>query len=81
MRYRHITATFILLAAVLQTAAQALTDRYNKQRPVVIVCYENPPYAFLNDNGKAVGREIDNISAITSKLGLPCKFIIKDGTS
>ena len=37
MKHRYITF-ILLLAGVLQAMAQALTNRYNSQRPVVIVC-------------------------------------------
>ena len=53
MKYRYITATLLLLATVIQAAAQALTDRYTRQHPVVVTCqWEDPPYEFLNDEGK-----------------------------
>ena len=49
MKQRYFTIILLLLAAVVQTAAQALTDRYNRQNPVVMVCHwDNPPYEFLN---------------------------------
>lgn len=79
MRYRNITTTIILLAAVLQIAAQGLSDRYNKKRPVTIFCsQDNPPYEFLNDKGKPAGCNVDIIEAVMEDLGLPCKIVMED---
>lgn len=76
---RRVFTMLILLASVLQTSAQALTDRYNKQRPVVIVCNrDNSPYEFLNDHGEPAGVNVDIIKAVMNKLGLPCTFIMKE---
>jgi ABC-type amino acid transport substrate-binding protein len=76
---RRVLTMLILLASVLQTSAQALTDRYNKQRPVVIVCNrDNSPYEFLNDHGEPAGVNVDIIKAVMNKLGLPCTFIMKE---
>lgn len=79
MRYRYISIIVILLAVVLQTAAQALTGRYNRQRPVVIVCSsETPPYEQLDKDGKPSGIDIDVMKAVMKQLGLPCTFVVKD---
>ena len=44
MKQRYIFATLMMLATVIQTAAQTLKDRYNKDHPVTIVCEnKNPP--------------------------------------
>ena len=76
---RRALTMLILLASVLQTSAQALTDRYNRQRPVVIVCNrDNPPYEFLNDHGEPAGVNVDVIKAVMNKLGLPCTFTMKE---
>ena len=79
MKYRYITATLLLLATVIQAAAQALTDRYTRQHPVVVTCqWEDPPYEFLNDEGKPAGMNVDIIKAVMEKLDLPCLFVMKD---
>lgn len=79
MNYRYITIPLILLAIVLQTAAQALTDRYSKLRPVVIVCdRENSPYEFLNSKGEPAGINVEVIKAVMEELDLPCTFIMKE---
>ena len=79
MNYRYITIPLILLAIVLQTAAQALTDRYRKLRPVVLVCdRENSPYEFLNSKGEPAGINVEVIKAVMEELDLPCTFIMKE---
>lgn len=76
---RKAIAMLILLLSVIQVSAQALTDRYNKERPVVIVCdRNNPPYQFLNDKGIPAGSDIDVIKAVMNELGLPCAFIMQE---
>ena len=76
---RYITATFLLLTVVLQTTAQALTDRYTRQRPLVITCHwDTPPYEFLNDDGLPAGINVDIIGHVMKKLDIPCIFIMKD---
>ena len=76
---RRALTMLILLASVLQTSAQALTDRYNKERPVVIVCNrDNTPYEFLNEHDEAAGVNVDVIKAVMDELGLPCTFIMKE---
>ena len=78
MKYRYITATLLLLATVIQAAAQALTDRYTRQHPVVTCQWEDPPYEFLNDEGNPAGMNVDIIKAVMEKLDLPCLFVMKD---
>lgn len=79
MKYRYITATLLLLATVLQTAAQALSDRYTRQRSVVVTCHwDDPPYEFLNDEGEPSGINVDIVKAVMEQLDLPCTFVMKD---
>jgi len=60
-------------------AAQELQERYGDARPVVIVCdWEKPPYEFLDDNGNPAGSNIDIMQAVMQRLGLPCKFVMKE---
>ena len=69
MKYRYITATLLLLATVIQAAAQALTDRYTRQHPVVVTCqWEDPPYEFLNDEGNPAGMNVDIIKAVMENI-------------
>jgi signal transduction histidine kinase len=87
---RNITRQFlaigIMLTACLLTpvvvAAQSLTDRYNKKRPLVVVCdWDKAPYEFLNDQGQPAGSNIDLLRAITNELGIPCEFVMKEWTT
>ena len=79
MKYRYITATLLLLATVVQTAAQALTDRYTSRRPVVVTClWDDAPYEFLNDEGEPTGINVDIVKAVMEELDLPCTFVMKD---
>ena len=72
MKQRYFTIILLLLAAVVQTAAQALTDRYNRQNPVVMVCHwDYPPYEFLNDNGEPAGINVDIVKAVRGETKHP----------
>ena len=76
MKYRYITATILLLAAVLQVSGQALTDRYDKSHPVTIVCSRtDKPYEFKSTYGSPEGSHIDIARAVLTELGVPCTFI------
>jgi hypothetical protein len=79
MKVRNITFAFLLLAGILQTSAQALTERYNRQRPVVVACDNgHPPFMFINYKNKPSGSCVIISKAITEKMGLPCEIIMKD---
>lgn len=80
MRYRRIIVSIALLALTTVTGlAQALSERYNRQRPVIVVCdWDKPPYEFLNDQGEPTGSNIDVMTAVMRELGLPVKFVMKD---
>ena len=66
---------FILIA--LQTTiapllAQSLSEKYTKDRPVVVVCdWDKPPYEFLDSKGVPAGSNIDVLNAVMEKLDLP----------
>ncbi len=61
--------------------AQLLSDKYNEERPVVVVCdWDKPPYEFLNDQGEPAGSNIDILRAVMKELGLPVKFVMKEWT-
>ena len=52
MRFKYIIATLLMMTTTIEVVAQALQDRYNKERPVTIVCdKDNPPYEFINEKG------------------------------
>ena len=77
-RYIYITLS-ILLTVCRPATAQQLTDKYTKDRPVVIVCdWDKPPYEFLNDQGEPAGSNIDVMKAVMREMGLPCKFVMKE---
>lgn len=57
--------TILLLSGVLHAPAQALTDRYTRQRPVVVV----------SDNERLT----DITRCVTDALGLPCQFVTGSG--
>ena len=80
MRHLYITIAAVLLSALALTAtAQQLSDKYTKERPVVIVCdWDKAPYEFLNGKGQPSGSNIDVIRAVMHELNLPCEFVMKD---
>ena len=59
--------------------AQALSEKYNAERPVVVVCdWDKPPYEFLDDKGQPAGSNIDVLKAVMRELELPVKFVMKE---
>ena len=79
MKQRYISITLLLIASVLQTAAQALTDRYTRHHPVIVACHwDTPPYEFLNNEGEPAGINVDIVKAVMHELDLPCLFIMKE---
>ena len=79
MKQRYISITLLLIASVLQTAAQALSDRYTRHHPVIVACHwDNPPYEFLNNEGEPAGINVDIVKAVMHELDLPCLFIMKE---
>ena len=78
MRLRYITFTVLLLAGILQVSSQSLTERYSRQRPVVIACdNEHPPYMFINYKDEPSGSCIAISKAVMEKMGLPCRIMMK----
>ena len=73
---------FILIAfqlSLVTSLAQSLSEKYNKDRPVVVVCdWDKPPYEFLDDKGMPSGSNIDVLSAVMRELGVPVKFVMKE---
>ena len=71
----------LLLLALLPhgISAQQLSETYNSQRPVVIVCdWDKAPYEFLNDYGQPAGSNVDVLKTIFKELNIPCRFIMKE---
>ena len=73
---------FILIAlqtTIVPLLAQSLSEKYNKERPVVVVCdWDKPPYEFLDDKGMPAGSNIDVLNAVMEKLNLPVKYVMKE---
>jgi nitrogen-specific signal transduction histidine kinase/ABC-type amino acid transport substrate-binding protein len=70
-----VTIHFSLVTAT----AQSLSDKYNEEHPVVIVCdWDKPPYEFLNDNGEPAGSNIDVMKAVMDEIGIPCRFLMRE---
>lgn len=56
-----------------------LSDKYNKQRPLTVVCdWELPPYEFFNDVGEPSGYTIELLTVILDKLKIPYKFVPRE---
>jgi hypothetical protein len=66
----------LLLAGVLQTMAQALTDRYNRQRPIVIVCDDSHSSSTVLHNLPS-GCCADIAKAVAEQMGIPCEVIMQ----
>jgi membrane-bound lytic murein transglycosylase MltF len=76
MRQRYISLLALLLVTVIQMSAQTLNDRYNRQRPVVIVIDNSVSYA---DDKSAPSGYCEAIAkAVADELGLPCRIATKD---
>ena len=83
---RHVISYILLIATLMLTAptltaaqSTVLTQRYTKERPVVIVGdWDKPPYEFLNDKGEPAGSNVEIISTIMRELNLPYKFVMKE---
>ena len=74
----------LLILIALQTTiapllAQSLSEKYTKDRPVVVVCdWDKPPYEFLDSKGVPAGSNIDVLNAVMEKLDLPVKYVMKE---
>jgi hypothetical protein len=57
MKHRHFTAIILLLAVAMGAAAPTLSERYTKNRPVVIVCnFKKPNGYYLEIANKIAAR-------------------------
>jgi hypothetical protein len=65
MRQRYSSLLILLLAIIFQMSAQTLNDRYNRQRPVVIILDESHYCEAI-------------VKAVANELGLPCQIVTKD---
>ena len=76
MKHRYITF-ILLLAGVLQAMAQALTNRYNSQRPVVIVC-DNSYSSSADHHDYPSGYCAVIAKAVVEQMGLPCEIVMQN---
>lgn len=71
----------IYILSTTVSEAQSLSDKYNAQRPVIIVCdWDKPPYEYLDDKGQPSGSNVDVLNAVMRELNIPCKFVMKEWT-
>lgn len=71
----------IYILSTTVSEAQSLNNKYNAQRPVIIVCdWDKPPYEYLDDKGQPSGSNVDVLNAVMRELNIPCKFVMKEWT-
>lgn len=71
----------IYILSTTVSEAQSLSNKYNVQRPVIIVCdWDKPPYEYLDDKGQPSGSNVDVLNAVMRELNIPCKFVMKEWT-
>ena len=76
---KWLSPLYLLCFLPISASAQQLTEKYNAQRPVVVVCdWDKPPYEFLNDQGEPAGSNIDVLTTLFDELNIPYKFILKE---
>ena len=76
---RILFVVIALQSAIAPLLAQSLSEKYNKERPVVVVCdWDKPPYEFLDGHGMPAGSNIDVLNAVMEELNLPVKFVMKE---
>ena len=76
---RILIILIALQTTIVPLLAQSLSEKYNKERPVVVVCdWDKPPYEFLDDKGMPAGSNIDVLNAVMEKLDLPVKYVMKE---
>ena len=76
---RILFVVIALQSAIAPLLAQSLSEKYNKERPVVVVCdWDKPPYEFLDGHGVPAGSNIDVLNAVMEELNLPVKFVMKE---
>lgn len=79
---KRIAIIICTVFAVMGLKAQALSQKYDKDHPLVIVGdWDRAPYEFLNDQGKPAGINIDIMRAICEELDISYKFVLKEWSS
>ena len=67
---RSVTLLLVILLTGMMGYAK-LSDRYNNDKPLVIVCdWDLPPYEFLDDRGNPAGYNIDILDKILKEMNL-----------
>ena len=75
---RSVTLLLVILLTGM-TGYAKLSDRYNDDKPLVIVCdWDLPPYEFLDDQGNPAGYNIDILDKILKEMNLKHTFILKE---
>ncbi len=79
-RYQWHAVLLLFTLLIYSSRGEAkLSDRYNKQKPLVVVCdWELPPYEFFADNGTPEGYTIDLMDEILDGLDIPHTFVLKE---
>lgn len=76
---RILIILIALQSTIVPLLAQSLSEKYNKERPVVVVCdWDKPPYEFLDGKGVPAGSNIDVLNAVMEELNLPVKYVMKE---
>ena len=76
---RILIILIALHSTIVPLLAQSLSEKYNKERPVVVVCdWDKPPYEFLDGHGVPAGSNIDVLNAVMEELNLPVKYVMKE---
>lgn len=84
---RHIILTVLaIFFAVGQTCADVVQKHpstyertYDAEHPLIIVGdWDKPPYEFQDEKGQPAGINIDVMRAVFDRLGIPCKFVLKE---
>ncbi|MCR4918903.1 MAG: transporter substrate-binding domain-containing protein [Prevotella sp.] len=80
MKHKHLSILLMLLTATVGLQAhESLKERYNEERPVIVVCdWDRPPYEYIGDDGQQAGSNIDVLKAIMGELDIPVHFVMKD---
>ena len=75
---RSVTLLLVILLTGMMGYAK-LSDRYNNDKPLVIVCdWDLPPYEFLDNRGNPAGYNIDILDKILKEMNLKHTFILKE---
>jgi len=70
----------LLLLTLFNIGSEAkLSDRYTKQKPLVILCdWDMPPYEYLDDQGQPAGYTMEMLNLILDKIDVPHVFEMRE---